>query len=200
MFERSSMCASLYGVLVLCACSHSKAPEPTPAAEARVAQDVIELDLVDVELYEALRTLSMKAQFNLFLDPDLTGKVTYKSRAPWEEALAKIASDHQLRVEPLNVRGATRPSFWVTRESSPPAPQTEFTGEKIVANLDETPVRDAAKTLAEVAKIPITVDPGVDAQVTLHMRLPWDLALYHLAQKYKLRIVRTGNSIRIASR
>jgi hypothetical protein len=30
------------------------------------------------------------------------------------------------------------------------------------------------------------------------MRLPWDLALYHLAQKYDLRIVRGDAEIRIS--
>src|SRR5690606_30934784 len=102
--------------------------------------------------------------------------------------------------ERLEVAAVDRPSFWVSRRSNPPAPVTTFSGERIVARFDELPIRDAARALADVAKTSIVVDDGVQASITLHMRLPWDLALYHLAQKYELRIVRTDREIRISDR
>lgn len=118
---------------------------------------------------------------------------------PWGQSLAKIANDHQLRVEPLSVRGGARPCFWVTRRSSPPAPQTEFAGAPVAVRFDETPIRSAVATLAEAGKTQIVVDDGVEADVTLHLRqIPWDLALYHLAQKYGLRIVRGADVIHVA--
>ena len=117
-----------------------------------------------------------------------------------EDVLAKIASEHKLRVEKLDVRGVDSAAYWVSLESSAPAPVTSFTGERIIARFDETPIREAAKTLADFAKTNIVVDDEVQANITLHLRLPWDLALYHLAQKYELRIVRADHEIRITRR
>jgi type II secretory pathway component HofQ len=82
--------------------------------------------------------------------------------------------------------------------SRPAAPETTFTGERITARFDESPIRDVAKALSDVAKTRIVVDDDVHERITLHMRLPWDLALYHLAQKYDLRIVQRDGEIRIA--
>lgn len=54
---------------------------------------------------------------------------------------------------------------------------------------------------AQIARIDVVVDDGVDTSVTLRMRnIPWDLALYHLAQKYELRIVRGPDGFTIARR
>lgn len=77
---------------------------------------------------------------------------------------------------------------------------TSFAGERSTARFDETPIRDVAKVLADFAKTDIIVDDGVQAHITLHLRLPCDLALYHLAQKYDLRVVRTDGVIRISGR
>ena len=80
----------------------------------------------------------------------------------------------------------------------PPAPQKDFSGDPIEVSFDDTPIRSAAQTLSQVAKVNISVDGDVQASVTLRLRnIPWDLALYHLAQKYALRVVRDGNDIRI---
>lgn len=168
---------------------------------ASQAETKIDLELDNAGLTDALRLLAGEAQINIFADPHLddAGRVSLAAHAaPWREVLDKIVADHQLRVEQLTVRGVDRPSFWISRQSSPPAPVTRFTGERITAKFDDTPIRDVAKALSTVAKTTIVVDDNVDANITLHLRLPWDLALYHLAQKYDLRIVPGEGAIRIA--
>ena len=191
--------------LLACSCGPGRAapgagtvqqPQLASADETR-----IDLELKDAELTDALGMLAGKAQINLFADShvDDAGRVTLAAHsARWNDVLDKIAADHQLRVEQLTVRGVGRPSFWISRQSSPPAPVTRFTGERITARFDDTPIRDVAKALSVVAKTTIVVDADVDANITMHMRLPWDLALYHLAQKYDLRIVQGAGGIRIA--
>jgi type II secretory pathway component HofQ len=161
----------------------------------------VDLELADAELTDALVELAGDAHINLFADPHVNdaGRVTLRVHAArWEDVLAKLASEHQLRVEQLEVRGVDRRSFWISQQSSPPAPVTTFTGERITARFDDAPIREVAAALSSVAKTDIVVDNDVQAAVTLHMRLPWDLALYHLAQKYDLRIVRGDAEIRIS--
>jgi hypothetical protein len=161
----------------------------------------IDLELRDAALSDALAILAGAARINLFADSHLdeAGRVTMAVHSVrWDEALARIAADHRLRVERLDVRGAERPAFWISSQSGPPAPRTSFRGERITAQFDDTPIRDVAKALSNVAKTEITVDDDVQASITLHMRLPWELALYHLAQKYDLRVVRSEGEIRIS--
>jgi type II secretory pathway component HofQ len=209
---RNSVCNAWLSVALITAfagaCGHRgteavSAPTPKPTETLAVTDETVDLELKEAELIDALRTLGGTARINMFADSDLAnaGHVTLSVHSvPWEEVLTKIASDHQLRVEKLEVRGVDRPSFWISKQSSSPAPVTTFSGERIVARFDEMPIRDAAKTLADFAKTNIVVDDGVQANITLHMRLPWDLALYHLAQKYDLRIVRSNNGFRITRR
>lgn len=192
-------------VLVVSACAH---PQGAPVATAAVSlapapapgTDRIDLELHDVDIYDGLRELSRRARVSLFLDPDLTGQVTFSAHGiAWSDALARMASDHALRIERLTVHGSQRPSFWVSRLSTPPAPQLEFVGGPIAINFEETPIAAAAKTLADAAKTTIVVEEGVDVAVTLHLRnLPWDLALAHLAQKYNLQLVRTDGAIHVS--
>jgi hypothetical protein len=118
------------------------------AARAAVSQPAqpadheprIDLDLTDAELTDALVQLAGNARINVLADSHVNdaGRVTLRVHAArWEDVLAKIASEHQRRVEKLVVRGVDRPAFW-------------------------------------------------------------DLALYHLAQKYDLRIARRDAGIRIS--
>ena len=153
----------------------------------------VDLELANAELTTRSSKLAGNARINLFADSHVNdaGRVTLRVHAArWEDVLAKIATEHQLRVEKLEVRGVDRPSFWISKRSSPPAPVTSFRGERITARFDDAPIREVAAALSNVAKTQIVVDNDVQATITLHMRLPWDLALYHLAQKYDLRIVR----------
>ncbi|MBF5040880.1 hypothetical protein FGE12_00645 [Aggregicoccus sp. 17bor-14] len=152
------------------------------------------------DIYEAFRALAQQARISLFLDPDIEGRVTWSAHAvPWPDALAALAQVHRLRVERLTVHGVAAPCFWVSRTSSPPAPQTEFTGTRVSLRFDDTPIREAVRQLAEAAKTPIVVDEGVpDVPITLHLWLPWDLGLAHLAQKYALHLVRTNGTIHVA--
>jgi type II secretory pathway component GspD/PulD (secretin) len=192
----------------LVACGHTAAKSASPPAEQHTettpaAVGVVDLDLKDAELLDALGLLAGKGGINIFADSDLNeaGLVNMNVHsASAADVLAKIASDHQLRVEKLAVRGVDSTAYWVSRKSSEPAPVTSFVGERITARFDETPIRDVAKTLSEFAKTSIVVDDGVQANITPHLRLPWDLALYHLAQKYDLRIVRSDREIRITRR
>jgi hypothetical protein len=161
-------------------------PAKTAPQQTSASETMLDLDLVDVDLYEALATVAGKASINIFADSDLdqAGRVTISVRSvPWKDALATIAADHQLRVEQLDVRGSDHASLWVSRQSSASAPVTKFT-----------------RTLGDFATTHFAVDDDVQANITLHLRLPWDLALYHLAQKYNLRIVRSESVIRITRR
>jgi type II secretory pathway component HofQ len=183
----------LLGLAWLASCAH------VGAAPSRQ----IELELKDTPVIEALRTVAGNAQLNLFADSDLVAlePVTmHLAASSGEEALGTLAALRQLRLEKLNVSGVQNACFWVSRQSSDPAPVTTFTGERITARFDEAPIRDVARTMSEIAKTEIVVDDDVEANITLHLRLPWDLALYHLGQKYELRIIRTDKLIRIARR
>src|SRR5690348_11928180 len=179
-----------FGVVVLavtasCATTGAGAPtraqssQPTPAA-ARAAQAPfsaakIDLELTNSTLTDALAALAGRAQINLFADPhiDDAGRVTLTVHsAPWKDVLARIAAEHQLRVEKLDVRGSNHPSFWISMQSRPPAPVTSFSGARITARFDEAPVRDVAKALSAVAKRTIVVDDDVQVNITLHLRLP----------------------------
>jgi type II secretory pathway component HofQ len=167
------------------------------------AREKVDLVLEDAEVLDALAALAGRAGINIFADPDLNeaGRVSIDVHsAPWRDVLATIASDHRLRVESLDVRGSGQAAFWISRLSSARAPVTRFTGERITAKFDGTPIRDVARTLSAFSKTNIVVDDGVEANITLHLRLPWDLALYHLAQKYGLRIVRAESGLRISRR
>jgi type II secretory pathway component HofQ len=201
------VCVVLSALVLLGACARGEdkaatARPPTGPNAGSVGTEQIDLDLTDVDLIEAVRTVAMSARVNVFADPDISGRVSISVRSRrWDEVLAQIAKDHGLRVEPLDVRGSERKSLWITKESSPPAPRTEFRGEPIEVSFDETPVREAARTLASFAKTSIVVDDDVGTGVTLRLRsVPWDLALYHLAQKYELRIVPGDSEIRISRR
>jgi type II secretory pathway component GspD/PulD (secretin) len=181
------------------ACASSNATRVAQPAGDREPR--VDLEVADAELTDALVELAGKAHINLFADSHVNdaGHVTLRVHAArWQDVLAKIAGEHELRVEQLDVRGVDRPSFWISKQSSPPAPVTSFGGERITARFDDAPIRAVAAALSSVAKTPIVVDDDVQASITLHLRLPWDLALYHLAQKYDLRIVRGDAEIRIS--
>ncbi|MBX3158426.1 MAG: hypothetical protein KF773_20830 [Deltaproteobacteria bacterium] len=180
-------------LLFLAACARP------PAKPADGGTETIDVDLAGADLVDALRTIATSAQVSLFVDPDISGTVTLRAHAtPWRDALATVARAHALRIQPLATPGTRRPSLWVTRLSSPPAPRTEFTGAPIELSFLDTPVRDAARALGDLAKTPISVDADVEASVTLRMRnIPWDLALYHLAQKYALHVVTEPAGLRL---
>ncbi|MGE0550382.1 MAG: hypothetical protein AB7O24_04565 [Kofleriaceae bacterium] len=192
----------------LAACGHGDRnrvsdPAAQPPETNRSAVGGVDLQLHDTDLLDALGALAGKGGINIFADSDVNeaGPVNMSVHAASaSEVLAQIASDHQLRVEKLEVRGTKNPAYWVSRQASEAAPVTSFTGERITARFDEVPIRDVAKTLSDVAGTPIVVDDAVQANITLHLRLPWDLALYHLAQKYELRIVRGDHELRITRR
>jgi type II secretory pathway component GspD/PulD (secretin) len=189
------------GISFLAACSPAASSVKQGNATPLVASENIDLELKDAEVTDALRALSGSAHINIFADPAVNsaGPIDIHVHSqPWEQVLTQMAFDHKLRVENLDVLGAENASLWISKLSSPPAPVTSFRGDRIIARFDETQIRDAAKTLADVAKTKIVVDDDVQLTVTLHMRLPWDLALYHLAQKYSLRVVRAENEIRIS--
>jgi type II secretory pathway component GspD/PulD (secretin) len=190
------------------ACGHGAANSASPASAqlaqpTSVATSPVDLELKDAELLDALGLLAGKGGINIFADSDLNqaGPVTVKVHsASAADVLTKIASEHNLRVQKLDVRSIDSAAYWVSRNTSEPAPITSFDGERITARFDETPIRDVAKTLSDFSNTNIVVEDDVQANITLHLRLPWDLALYHLAQKYELRIVRTDHEIRIAHR
>jgi type II secretory pathway component HofQ len=189
-------------LMAVCACGPSAAPRRSaPPSAAADREPTVDLDLTDTELTDALAGLAGMARINILADSHINdaGRVTlHVHAAPWEDVLAKLAADHQLRVEKLDVRGAERPAFWISRQASAPAPVTSFTGDRITARFDDAPIREVADALSTVAKTEIVVDDDVQMTITLHMRLPWDLALYHLAQKYDLKIVRGDRQIRIS--
>ena len=165
-------------------------PQETGSSQAR-----IDLELIDVPVEDALRALAEKAHINLdAAGSHLTGAVTIHVRAkPWNDVLAMIANDHGLRVT------TTGSVVRVSNASDPPPENQSFTGTPIEASFDNTPIRTAVKTIADLAGAKITVDDGVDVAVTLHLRrVPWDFALDHLVRKYGLKLIRDEGRLRIA--
>jgi type II secretory pathway component GspD/PulD (secretin) len=180
-------------VLLLGSCAHGRGTPPSG--------ETIDLDVNDVDVDAALIAVATRARINVFLDPDVRGRVNVHVRStPWRDALAIIAKQLHLRVEELEVAGAMHASVWITSASSPSAPQTRFTGHPIDVHFDDMPIRAAVNTIADAAHVPIAVDDDIQQAVTMHSRGPWDLALYHLAQKSELRVVREGNAFRITRR
>ena len=158
----------------------------------------MDLFLANEDIHEAFRVIAQQAQLNIFLDPDIEGRVTLAGHSiSWSEALSAIARNHQLRVQRLTVHGVEAPCLWVSRLSSPPAPQTEFGGERVVLRFEDPPIREAVKQFAGATKAKIEVEDGLDLPVTLNLRVPWDLGLAHLAQKYSLHLVLSTGTIRV---
>ena len=182
----------VFAAAVACGSSSVQQPDPHHAT----SKPTVDLDLRDAPIYDALRALAQQAQVNLDVDSGLTGTVTINVRsAPWDDVLATIAKDHNLRV------AVTGPVVHVSDGSKPAAPEHTFTGTPMKVRFDDTPIRDAVKVIADVAKIQIAVDDGIDVGITLHLRnVPWDLALDHLVRKYELRLVRDGDRLRIRKR
>jgi len=162
---------------------------------------MIDLELKNVPIDDALRSLAKTAQINLSVDPDLTGSVTISVRAtPWDQVLDTIAREHALRVTPIDV-GNGRTVFRIANASSAPSPSTKFTGAPIDTSFNETPIRTFAKTLSDFAGVSIVVDDDVQVSVTQWSRqVPWDFVLDHVLRKYELRAIRNGNEIRITKR
>jgi len=162
------------------------------------AKQKIDLELDDVPIDDAMRSLAQAAQINLSLDPDVVGTVTVSVRAtPWDRVLDSIAREHGLRVTPIDV-GSGRTVFRIANASSPPPASTAFTGDPIDVSFRETPIRTVAKEIGELARVSIVVDEDVQVNVTQFARqLPWDFVLDHVLRKYELRAVRHGNAIRI---
>jgi type II secretory pathway component HofQ len=153
---------------------------------------LIDLDLIDVPIVDALNEIAHKARVSLSVSSDVTGTVTLAVRAmPWDRALALIAKQHDLRVDHTNV-------MLVVSKRATPATDT-FTGAPIVVSFESTPIREVASVLATHAKVAIRVDDNVEVAVTQRLRnVPWDFVLDHIARKYDLRIIRDGDAIRIA--
>ena len=152
----------------------------------------IDLELTNVPIADALRALAEKAHINLdAAGAHLAGTVTINVRAkPWNEVLAMIANEHGLRVT------MTSSAVFVSDASAPP-PQP-FAGAPIEASFDDTPIKLAVQTIANLAHAKITVDDDVNVKVTLHLRgVPWDFALDHLVRKYGLQLIREGGGLRI---
>lgn len=154
----------------------------------------IDLELTNVPTADALRALAEKAHINLdAAGAHLAGTVTINVRAtPWNEALAMIANEHGLRVT------MTSSAVFVSDASAPPPQAQSFTGAPIEASFDDTPIKAAVQTIANLAHTKITVDDDVNVAVTLHLRgVPWDFALDHLVRKYGLQLIRDGGGLRI---
>jgi type II secretory pathway component HofQ len=169
----------------------------TPAAGAQLA--AVDLALKEAPIHEALRALAVAARVNLVVDPEVTGTVSIDVRgAPWRDVLEAIARDHGLRVE------QTGPVLRVTPASTPPEPPPSYRGAPIDVSFEDTPIRDAAAALARLAGVAIAIDEDVDSPtapllVTMRVRgAPWDLALDHLARKYRLRVLRAGANLRLS--
>jgi type II secretory pathway component HofQ len=168
-------------------------PGDVTIAGKQTAKQRIDLALNDVAIHDALRELARKARINLSVDPDVRGTVTLEVHArPWDEVLGMIVEQHALRVERAG------PLLRIVNASTPISPEQAYTGQPIEVRFEDTPIRSAAETFAELSGVKIVVDDDVHVGVTLRLRnLPWDLALDHLARKYELRIVRGKVLIRL---
>lgn len=155
--------------------------------------DLIAVHFADTPLPDALRTVALDAHVNIdAAGAPQTGAVTLDMHAPWKFVLDRIVRDHGLHVRYQAPRLAV-----VSAADAPPLPTA---GAPLTATFDDTPIRDAAATIARTAGVEVTVDPDVQVAVTMHVRnAPWDLALDHLARKYGLAVTRTGTAIRISN-
>ena len=78
-------------------------------------------------------------------------------------------------------------------------PMREYTDGKISLDFKDAEIRNALKTIAEVAGINMVVSDEVKGRITLRLiEVPWDLALEVTLQSQSLGLVRTGNVIQIA--
>ena len=187
----SPRCVVFVALLVLAGCGGGSPRQPSgPPAE------LIDVDLKDAPIQDALRVVATAGKVNLAVDPEVTGTVTLHVRArPWREVLDRIAREHALRVEPDG------PVLRLVLASSPATPAKVYTGAPIALDFANTPIRVVAQTIADFAKVEIVVADDVQALVTLRVRdAPWDFALEHMARKYGLVVARDGNAIGISRR
>lgn len=88
-------------------------PQPPPAAAGAAADERISLSLRDADLVEVLRSFARLFDFNLIVDPGVSGKVTVELHdVPWRQALAKILDSHGLAVEGAPGAARIRPRFY----------------------------------------------------------------------------------------
>jgi type II secretory pathway component HofQ len=182
----------LAGALVACGARSSASSAPsTPPVPERSAATPIDLDLVDVDIVDALREIAHQAKISLSVSADVVGRVTLRVRAmPWDDALASLAKQHGLRVDRTNV-------MLVVSKHARPSTDT-FTGTPIEARFEDTPIREVARVFAAHANVTIAVDDDVQVSVTQRMRnVPWDFVLDHIARKYELRVIREADALRI---
>lgn len=157
------------------------------------AGTMIAVHFAGTPLTDAIRTVALDAHVNIdAASAPTTGTVTLDMHAPWKFVLDRIARDNHLRV-----RYQTPTLAVVSTADAPPVPTA---GAPLTATFDDTPIRDAAATIARVAQLDIVVAPDVQVAVTMHVRnAPWDLALDHLARKYSLVVTRDHGTIRISN-
>ena len=73
---------------------------PTAQDEPRWVGEPVTLSLKDADLAETLRSFAQLGNFNLILDPNVSGSVTVELKnVPWDQALDAILKTHGLGME-----------------------------------------------------------------------------------------------------
>nr|MDA8079489.1 hypothetical protein [Nitrospiraceae bacterium] len=78
---------------------------PSPSS-LNITSSPISIDFLDANLYQVLRMIAevakSKDQIEIFVSPDIAGKITIKKdNIPWNEVLRIIAAQHDLTVAVL---------------------------------------------------------------------------------------------------
>lgn len=157
----------------------------------------ITLDVEGENLDSVLRTFADVNQMNIVVHPGVRGSVTARIfDVPWQQALQQV-----LRANGLSYRVGGN-----VIEIGNPGDVEELAGKDTaqyspeVVSLDfrEGDIHELFRLLADVARLNLVVEPGVEARVTLKLvEVPWDRALELMLNLFDLAAERNGNVIAI---
>lgn len=95
-------------------------PAPEEAARARFRGALVDLDVKNVDVHDALRLLAEVGKVNIVVAGDVTGTLTLRLvRVPWDQALDVIARVRGLVVEREGNVILVRPAAPATRAGNP---------------------------------------------------------------------------------
>jgi type II secretory pathway component GspD/PulD (secretin) len=161
-------------------------PEPPQASSPPSAgpavlgpSDYVTLDLKDVDLHEALKTISRQVGVNILADPEVTERVTLQlDRVPWGDAIAVIARQAKCTIVQESER--------LVRLSQLPSISMEF---------QDADIKTVLQLLAKQAGVNIIYGSDIEGKVTLNLReVPWVDALEAVVRTAGYVVVHEGGS------
>jgi type II secretory pathway component HofQ len=160
----------------------------------------INVDLINQDLIEALRSLSNRRRFHFIASHEVAGKVTMKAEnIPWDQALDLIlvnTGHAYVKKGPIAVIAS---KYRLDPEKNPPNFKDHYSGYALSFDFRDMELSQALKIIADVSNKNIIIDPKVEAKVSIKAdSVPWDMLLDNLVYLTGLATARQDNVIIVA--